>query len=471
MLVGATVADRYEIIERMGRGGMGVVYLANDHMLRREVALKVLRRGPETDARAIERFTREAKSAAAMNNPHVVSIIDFGQTDSGEPYLVMERLVGSDLRSLILAEGALAPERCARIAAQVLRGLRAAHARGIVHRDLKSDNIFLTTEHGQEHVKLIDFGISKLLEPLDGEGEASTLTATGAIVGTPHYISPEQAHGDASVDERSDLYSLGVVLYEMLTAKLPFAGASALELMMKHANQRPEPPSKKRPDLQIPPALERVVLRALQKSPARRFSSASVMLGALEATDLLPTTGRDGALRRATPPVPSRRGPLALGGLLVLVLIVAGALWLRRGVGPQPAMDAAVRAPRLDGRVQATETADRRRERPRDAAPARDAAPQRGDAADAAVARSAGTKIKLVVRAPAGAQVFIGRRRVGSGHVETHLPRGKHAVSVRVRATGYRPWQRSIVPDRNHTLPVQLVPAPGGDLERNPHRP
>ena len=460
-LVGSTLVDRYEIIERMGRGGMGVVYLAHDRTLQREVAVKVLRRAPETADRTLERFTREAQAAAALNDPHVVGILDFGQTASGEPYLVMERLVGQDLRSVVIAAGALPADRAARIAAQVLRALRATHGRGIVHRDLKSDNIFLTTVHGREHVKLIDFGISKLLEPLDGEGEEGALTVTGAIMGTPHYISPEQAHGDASVDERADLYSLGVVLYEMLTGQLPFRGASAVELMMQHTKQRPVAPSKRRPDLDIPKALERIVLRALEKSPARRFASASVMLGALEATGLLPAANKDDALP-ATRPTGRRRGSFALLGLLVLGMVVALALWTRRSVAPRRSSDAALRS---------SVARDLARTKSGEATPARDATPARARA-DAAVGHPAPAKIKLVVRAPAGAHVFIGPRFVGSGRVETHLPHSKRALRVRVRAPGYRRWQRSIVPDRNRTLPVRLVPASGSaDLERNPHRP
>lgn len=469
-LIGSTLVDRYEIIERMGRGGMGVVYLAQDRTLQREVAVKVLRRGPETDGRPLERFTREAKVAAALNDPHVVSILDFGQTPTGEPYLVMERLIGQDLRSVVLAEGALPADRCARIAAQVLHALHATHGRGIVHRDLKSDNIFLTTVHGREHVKLIDFGISKLLEPLDGEGEEGALTVTGAIVGTPHYISPEQAHGDASVDERADLYSLGVVLYEMLTGQLPFAGTSAVELMMKHTNQRPVAPSKRRPDLSIPAALERIVLRALEKSPARRFASASVMLSALDNTGLLPSTVSGRALP-ATPSARPRRWalPVALG-LLVVVAVAAGAFWLRREAVP-------ARSPKASFDAAASRSAPPLPSRPA-APPSRTDAGRSPDATrvakptDAAPARNSGAQVRLVIHAPAGARVYIGRRLIGSGRVETSLPRGKHPLSVHVRAIGYRLWQHAVIPDRDHTLRVQLVPRPGSsDLERNPHRP
>lgn len=240
-LLGRTIADRYRVLELLGQGGMSRVFLARHELLEKIVAIKVLKDDLATSKAAMERFHREAKAAANIGDPHIVEVTDYGFTDGGDAFLVMERLEGQDLRSLLRREGALKPGRAVAFTRQLLQGLSAAHDRGIIHRDLKAENVFITRLDGHEFVKILDFGISKLQVAAGSDGQS--ITSTGAIVGTPQYIAPEQAHGKHDLDHRVDIYSIGVMLYEMLTGQLPFTGATSLEVMMKHVLEEPIPPA------------------------------------------------------------------------------------------------------------------------------------------------------------------------------------------------------------------------------------
>jgi eukaryotic-like serine/threonine-protein kinase len=311
-LVGKRLSDRYTVLGRLGAGGMSVVYLARHEQLNKIVAVKLLRQEIAGSAMSMARFKNEAMAAAAIGDPHIVDVYDFF-TEGGESFLVMERLEGRDLRQALASTGALALGRAVSITRQILRALRAAHARGIVHRDLKAENVFLTERDGTEFVKLLDFGISKLLQPLEGSG-LGVATSTGVVMGTPQYIAPEQAHGQRDVDHRVDIYSLGVILYEMLTGSLPFTGSSALAVLMKHVQEEPQPPRQRRPDRDIPVELEQVVLKALAKDPSRRYQSAEEMLTALPDPLALPGGYGSGALPSTLPtgpgaPVPASPQP------------------------------------------------------------------------------------------------------------------------------------------------------------------
>ena len=256
-LINTLFDGRYRIVRRLGAGGMANVYLAEDEQLGRRVAIKVLNDRYAQDEAFVERFRREAKSAAALSHPNIVSIYDRGQAD-GHPYIAMEVIEGRSLKELIMTRGPLPIAQALAYTHEILEALRFAHRHGIIHRDIKPHNILIG-----ERLKVTDFGIAR--------AGASQMTEAGSIMGTAQYLSPEQARG-APVTASSDLYSAAIVLYEMLTGKVPFTGDSAIEIAMKHLNDPPKPPSKIRPE--IPEKLDAVVLRALAKNPEDRYQTA-----------------------------------------------------------------------------------------------------------------------------------------------------------------------------------------------------
>src|ERR671926_1573909 len=261
-LIGTLFDGRYRILRKLGTGGMGNVYLAEDQELGRRLAIKILNERHAADEQFVERFRREAKNAAGLSHPNIVSIYDRGEAE-GTYYISMEYLDGRSLKELILARGPAPVSVAIDYARQILAALRFAHRNGIVHRDIKPHNVLVDSEG---RVKVTDFGIAR--------AGASQMTEAGSIVGTAQYLSPEQAQG-APVDGTSDLYSVGVVLYELLTGTVPFAGETPVELAMKHLSTTPEPPSAKRAE--IPRDLDMIVLRALGKDPAERYQSAEEM--------------------------------------------------------------------------------------------------------------------------------------------------------------------------------------------------
>jgi eukaryotic-like serine/threonine-protein kinase len=266
-LIDTLFDGRYRIQRKLGAGGMADVYLAEDQELGRRVAIKILNGRHANDAQFIERFRREAKNAAALNHPNIVSIYDRGNAEDTY-YIAMEFLDGRTLKELIVSRGAAPVNVAIEYARQILSALRFAHRHGIVHRDIKPHNVLVDSEG---RVKVTDFGIAR--------AGTSQMTETGSIVGTAQYLSPEQARG-GEVDQRSDLYSLGIVLYELLTGKTPFDGDTPVEIAMKHLSNAPKPPSTLRAD--IPPELDMVVLRALAKNPDDRYQSADEMEADLE---------------------------------------------------------------------------------------------------------------------------------------------------------------------------------------------
>jgi serine/threonine-protein kinase len=277
-LIDTLFDGRYRIVSKLGAGGMANVYLAEDQELGRRVAIKILNERHANDEQFVERFRREAKSAAGLSHPNIVSIYDRGEAE-GTYYIAMEHLDGRNLKELIVSRGP-APVRVAvEYARQILGALRFAHRNGIVHRDIKPHNVLLD---GEGRLKVTDFGIAR--------AGASQMTEAGSIVGTAQYLSPEQARGTA-VDARSDLYSLGIVLYELLTGSVPFTGDTPVEIAMKHLNERPSPPSRKRSD--VPRDLDLVVMRALAKNPDDRYQNAEEMDADLDRVARgLPVAGR-----------------------------------------------------------------------------------------------------------------------------------------------------------------------------------
>ena len=276
-LINTLFDGRYRIVRKLGSGGMANVYLAEDEDLGRRVAIKILNDRYANDDLFIERFRREAKSAAGLSHPNIVSIYDRGEAE-GTYYIAMEVIEGRSLKELILTRGALPVDTAIGYAKQLLEALRFAHRHGIIHRDIKPHNVLVSADQhvkaNEPRLKVTDFGIAR--------HGASQMTEAGSIMGTAQYLSPEQARG-APVTAASDLYSAGVVLYEMLTGKVPFTGDSAIEIAMKHVNELPRPPSNLRAE--IPPELDQIVLRALAKEPEDRYQTAEEFIEDLERVE------------------------------------------------------------------------------------------------------------------------------------------------------------------------------------------
>ncbi|HVO53726.1 MAG TPA: PASTA domain-containing protein [Solirubrobacterales bacterium] len=283
---GELLDGRYRILRRIGAGGMADVWLAEDEHLQREVALKVLHRHFAQDREFVARFQREAEAAAALQHPNIVSVYDRGEVE-GVNYIAMQYVQGQTLKQLI--ERGLAPEQAVALVRQVLEAARAAHRQGIVHRDLKPQNVIVD---GEGKALVTDFGIAR--------AGVSEITQTGSVMGTPHYLSPEQAQG-YEVTSVSDLYSIGVILYEALTGRVPFEGESAVAVAMKQVSQTPQRPSSINP--RVSPALDAVVMRALAKEPGERFQNADAFIAALEQAMREPGVGGGTAAFAALPPV------------------------------------------------------------------------------------------------------------------------------------------------------------------------
>jgi eukaryotic-like serine/threonine-protein kinase len=336
ILTSDTIIDgRYRVIERLGSGGMADVYCAEDQQLGRRVAVKLLHHRLAEDQQFVERFRREASSAAGLQHPSIVAIFDRGEWD-GTYYIAMELIRGRTLKDVIRERGPAPPAAAVDVVLQILRAARYAHQRGIVHRDIKPHNVMID-EDGR--VKVTDFGIAR--------AGASDMTETGSVMGTAQYLSPEQAQG-RPVDARSDLYSIGIVLYELLTGVVPFDAESPVTVALKQVSETPVPPRERNP--QVPLWLDAVVLRALEKEPANRFASADEFIEALRGGTLAPV--------EVVPPPPpveeileeddrrARRWWLWLLILLALAAIAVGAYLLLR---PQQAT-----VPNVIGRKSAT---------------------------------------------------------------------------------------------------------------------
>jgi serine/threonine-protein kinase len=371
-MVGRTLEGRYTIIARLGSGSMGTVYRAKQHAMGREVAVKILRGDRAVDETAKARFMREARANSLLASPNTVTVFDFGQSESGEFYLAMELLEGESLGQRLARVGRLPTPLAVDAARQALRSLSEAHAKGIIHRDLKPDNLFfarmLTSaspgEGHEEIVKVLDFGIAKMLHD-DDVPMGVVETQAGTVFGTPRYMSPEQAQGKP-LDARTDLYSLGVIVYQMLTGRPPFTDNDAVVVMARHIKSAPKRPNEANPEAGVPKELEDVVMRALSKDPADRQASADILAGellaALEAQGAMSSGVRASITNAAGIRVPDslRPPPMALppaaspqtnlGGVPlwiiaiavpVVVLVTALGVYLGKQSGKPPAVPTA----------------------------------------------------------------------------------------------------------------------------------
>ena len=296
--------NNYRIVSVLGEGGMGAVYLAEHPFMGRKAAIKVLRGELAQDKGLVERFMNEARAANAIQHPNIIDIIDVGILASGIPYLMMELLNGESLARRLERERRIAVTEAVNIAVQTASALNAAHAKGIVHRDLKPDNLFLVPDDrdaSREQVKVLDFGIAKLRGELSGSGAK---TQSGSVMGTPPYMSPEQCRGITDeIDERTDIYALGIILYEMLTGAPPFVSEGWGEVVLMHVTKAVPPPRQKNPE--IPAALEAAILKALAKAPAERWTTMAEMDSALRAAIGAPARG----FVSGPPAVPARPVP------------------------------------------------------------------------------------------------------------------------------------------------------------------
>ena len=350
---GSVVDNRYDIVRPLGSGGMGEVYLARDRTLGRDVALKVLRSQFANDRESAERFKREATSAAGLSHPSIVQVYDRGDTEDGSSYIAMEYVPGGTLKERIVAEGPLDARLAAGYGYQVAEALGTAHAKGVVHRDIKPQNVLITASGG---AKVGDFGIARAAS---AAGVAQT--KTGAVMGTAGYMSPEQALGEPATPE-SDLYSLGVVLYEAVTGTLPFTADNPVAVSMKHVNEAPRPPRDLNPA--VPDGMNAVIMKLLAKNPEDRYPGAEALaedlwqvrsglpvaaaaVGADEARTVEAPTSRFAPAARRKAPAPVRakrsRAPFVLAALLLLLGLAGVGLALAGGSG------SGVEVPRVEG--------------------------------------------------------------------------------------------------------------------------
>ena len=330
MVVGETIAERYELEIVVGQGGMSTVYKAHDSLLERNVALKVLHQQYNEDEDFVERFKHEARSVAQLQHPNIVTVIDRGEED-GRQYIVFEFIDGENLKELVVRKGRLDVRDALEIALETAHGLAFAHERGLIHRDVKPQNVLL---NGDGRAKVTDFGIARSLDVEHG------VTQTGTILGTSNYIAPEQASGQP-VDAHTDVYSLGIVLYEMLTGEVPFPGESFVAIAMKHIQE----PSPNVLDVRgdVPLRVASIVDRALEKDPQHRFPTMDAFAAEIEASLAELDRGEDGAVTMVVPAAqrlqrqkqrkPVSPLPLLIGllGALAIVAIVVGLLTLRGG--------------------------------------------------------------------------------------------------------------------------------------------
>jgi serine/threonine-protein kinase len=427
-LVGQTIDGRYRIEGVLGEGGMGLVYRAKHIVLGKPLAIKVLRPDVSRDEEIITRFRQEAQSASSIGNQHIIDISDFGTLPDGATYFVMEFLDGCDLTTVVETQQPVAAARVVHIAKQLCTALGAAHEIGIVHRDLKPDNIYLIKRGGDpDFVKVLDFGIAKV------GGSSSKLTRAGQVFGTPHYMSPEQCSG-SGVDHRTDIYAIGVILYEMVTGTVPFDADNLMGILTKHLYEEPQAPSTLRAD--IPPELEQVILRCMSKSTEQRYQTMHELVDDLLRIEqgiapmpMPPRTDLTGPFRQSSvgvavpaEPSPKSKLPLVLGGFfLVAALGGGGAAYaiLSQPSEPEATTTAPPEAP-ITPVAQVPEPVETPEE---PAAEVAEIVPE--------------VVMVRVISDPVGAQVWQGETLLGNTPLEIPRPIGSDSLSLELRKTGY----------------------------------
>ncbi len=329
-LAGEVFDERYEVLHKIAEGGMGAVYKARQLSTGKDVAIKMISRDLTKSSETVKRFRREVELQLRLSHPNIVTVIDISQTKEGDYYFVMEYVEGKSLKRLILEKGPLPLSLFYELAFQMCDAIHYAHMKGIIHRDLKPENIIVVSLEHQNIVKIVDFGIAKALQ--GGGKRATTLTQVGRVLGTPAYMSPEQARGEIDkISHRSDLYSLGVIFYQMLSGRLPFESDTPWGLMHKHINEAPVPLRKINPS--VSESLDNVIMRLLEKEPENRYPSAnSLKQDLMKVAGIAPgkdeEVDRDIEVKADLPhdTVPIERGRkgrgILWGGIVVLILLI-----------------------------------------------------------------------------------------------------------------------------------------------------
>lgn len=447
MLPGTVIADRYRVVRLLGEGGMGAVYEGEHIAVGRRVAIKVLHANIAKRPGVIERFEREARAAAAIGHENIIDVFDFGMHE-GSPFMVMEYLKGESLAAQIEREKKLSIERACYVMGQVLSALAAAHGAGIVHRDLKPDNVFLITKNGRaDFVKVIDWGISKI-----GSGEGRSLTKTGMLMGTPYYMAPEQALARRDLDGRVDIYSAGVMLYEMLTGELPFTAESEVEIIMMICNRPSEPKSPRAINPAIPEELDAIVRRAMafdrdaRYVDAREMAAALVPFGAVPPGSVEAQSGQYRALNvptaMGTPTAWISSNPNPVEGAEPVPVVPPAAQ--RRRSGIVVASAALVLALAVGGAAMAARA---RRSAPAAALPSRHAA---------GISTNASVRVEIA-GLPPGARLWLDGLAAEERTFE--LARGSEH-RLRVEAPQYMPYDSSFVAERSGSMYIALAPEP-----------
>jgi serine/threonine-protein kinase len=474
-LIGQVLDGRYRIDAVLGEGGMGIVYKAVHTALNKPLAIKVLRAEVSKNEQIVARFKQEAQSASQIGNQHIIDISDFGVMPDGSTYFVMEFLNGQSLTAA-MEKGRFEPERTIYVAKQLCQALGAAHDIGIVHRDLKPDNVQLV-ERGDDtdFVKVLDFGIAKV------GGSTSKLTQAGQVFGTPHYMSPEQCAGTA-VDHRTDIYAVGVILYEMATGQVPFDADHLMGILTKHLYENPIPPHELPPPVNVPPAFESVILKCLAKKPEQRYQSMDELMDDLELlergltpkavvaqverTTLAGQSSPDiNAPGRVTvglgqPVIPGRRPLLPFVWVGVAVLAIGGGLtaMMMRPSG----QDANVVKPAADPGPQTAAT-------PTGAEPSAPTAPEPTKPAPEAPPPA---PAQITIRSePAGAEVYRGSALIGNTPVTLDKPKSSEHLELELRMNGYEARTFTVTSMTDDELRVTLSKRSSSSHHSSPSRP
>jgi serine/threonine-protein kinase len=429
-LIGQTLQGRYQLTRKIGEGGMGAVYEAQHTGIGKPVAVKVLRDKFLDRPTVAQRLMQEARLASAIRHEHIIDITDTGRTDDGRTFVVMELLEGEALSELLRREGALPEGRAIEVVRQVASALGAAHARGIIHRDVKPENVFLVRGREQDYVKVLDFGISTMVrdsrEGTEATPDATTdlgrLTSTGMVLGTPFYMSPEQGRGDEEIDHRVDVYALGVILYECLTGEVPFRGSNYLGIISKVLTAEPAYPRALRPELRISEAVERVCLKAMAKARDDRYPT----MEAFEA-DLDRVLAGEGVDAPIPVPMPAARLPAPRAWIVaaVTMALVGGTalFWAARSNKPDAVPEVK---------------------------PAQPAPPDPKPAVPEDV-------VLNVDSDPPGAEIREGNRVFGVTPFNVTVTPSQKPMKLSFHLDGYEPAFTEVIPSRSDTVRVKLT--------------